>query len=962
MSKLFLFLIILLPAGIIQAQPDNSLKVKSFKLDNGLTVWLNEDHSQPSVIGAVVVKAGSKDCPATGIAHYFEHIMFKGTDKIGTTNYNAEKVYLDSIAQKYDQLSATQNEQKRLEIQKEINRISISAAEYAIPNEFNNLISLCGGSSLNAFTSNDITCYYNTFSPQYIKQWLELNSERLINPVFRLFQSELETVYEEKNMYEDDLYNSSFEKVEQHIFAPHPYQYPVIGISEHLKNPRLSEMMNFFNKYYVAGNMGLILCGNFNTEEIIPIIREKFSRIRAGEAPKSPSIEIPEYNKNKKERILLPIPFLKAFAIIWKGIPNNSPDTYALNIISSLLTNNMGNGYLDQLVNEGKILSAEFDFTQYNEAGSINLIVLPKLLLQSYKKAEKIVFEQIERVKKGDFSEDLLAQLKLNQKRYFEKRLEDVDSRIRIMIYIYSQNVSWEDYLKESEKIDALTKADIIKVANHYLNDNYLYFKKKTGHFPKDAVSKPNFKPIIPPNRNAMSAYAKQINQEVHATPAASVRLLDIEKDATQIPLSAHVNLYYKENPINNIFELTFSYPYGTDKDPYLEPMSQLLHYLGTDSLNYNECRSQLQKIGASMYANASPDFFTIKISGFDQYFDQTMQLVSHFFKRAKADKKKMNLIISEEKINRISEKKHTRSIANALYEYAIHGENSGYLKKPTIKDIKKKGAEGLLSLFFDIQKTTCNIHYSGKLPQTLIAQSLTRHFDLNAVKKGEDKPVYTPIKNYSKPIVFFIDSPKATQSVIFSYTPGPKEMDVEFRSNSFIFNTYFGHGMSSLLFQEIREFRSFAYSAMSGYFLPDMHNRKQQSYLKCFLSTQADKTTDALTVLDSLLKNMPEREDKIPTVKLTLLNEIYNGQPDFRKISTHMTNWKYLGYDSNPNQDLIKELAEMDMSTIRKFYQENIQNQTTCYIISGNASRIDMKKLNQFGEIRKIKLKEIFK
>lgn len=133
-----------------------------------------------------------------------------------------------------------------------------------------------------------------------------------------------------------------------------------------------------------------------------------------------------------------------------------------------------------------------------------------------------------------------------------------MDSRIRIMIYIYSQNVSWEDYLKESEKIDALTKADIIKVANHYLNDNYLYFKKKTGHYPKDAVSKPNFKPIVPPNRNALSAYAKQINQVVHATPAASVSLLDIEKDATQIPLTAHVNLYYKENPINNIFRTYF--------------------------------------------------------------------------------------------------------------------------------------------------------------------------------------------------------------------------------------------------------------------------------------------------------------------------------------------------------------------------------------------------------------------
>lgn len=263
-------------------QVQKNLQVKEHRLSNGLTVWLNEDHTQPKVFGAVLVKAGAKDSPNTGIAHYFEHIMFKGTDKIGTVDYEAEKVYLDSIAIKYDELAITQEPKKRLEIQKEINELSIKVADYMIPNEFNRLISRYGGTQLNAGTSYDYTVYMNTFSPQYFAQWAELNSERLINPVFRMFQSGLETVYEEKNMYHDFIGRDAVDKLMERYFLPHPYAYPILGSTENLKNPRLTEMKRFFEEYYVASNMGLILSGDFETDEVLPILEKTFSRVRQG--------------------------------------------------------------------------------------------------------------------------------------------------------------------------------------------------------------------------------------------------------------------------------------------------------------------------------------------------------------------------------------------------------------------------------------------------------------------------------------------------------------------------------------------------------------------------------------------------------------------------------------------------------------------------------------------------------
>ena len=223
-----------------QAEDLNALKVKEYRLENGLTVWLNEDHSQPKVFGAVVVKAGAKDCPDTGIAHYFEHMMFKGTDRIGTLDYESEKVLLGSIAMKYDELA------------------------------INRLINRFGGSGLNAATSYDATIYFNTFSPQYMVQWAEINSERLINPVFRLFQSELETVYEEKNMYGDFIGGQVMDTLMARYFGPHPYAYPIIGSTKNLKNPRLTEMHKFFEDYYVASNMALILSGDFDAQQVMP--------------------------------------------------------------------------------------------------------------------------------------------------------------------------------------------------------------------------------------------------------------------------------------------------------------------------------------------------------------------------------------------------------------------------------------------------------------------------------------------------------------------------------------------------------------------------------------------------------------------------------------------------------------------------------------------------------------------
>ena len=201
-----ILLLILLP-GLVLAQTDfqtfenDPLNLKQTTLKNGLTVYLIEDHNKPDVFGGLAVKAGGKYDPAdaTGMAHYLEHMLFKGTTTLGTIDFEKEKEYLDQIDALYDQLGKTKDEAKRKEIQDKINENSVKATEYALPNEFSNLVNYMGGTRMNAFTTEDMIFFFNHFPPNQMNRFLDIYAHRMDKPVFRLFQSELETVYEEKN-------------------------------------------------------------------------------------------------------------------------------------------------------------------------------------------------------------------------------------------------------------------------------------------------------------------------------------------------------------------------------------------------------------------------------------------------------------------------------------------------------------------------------------------------------------------------------------------------------------------------------------------------------------------------------------------------------------------------------------------------------------------------------------------
>lgn len=943
-----------------QAEDLNALKVKEYRLENGLTVWLNEDHSQPKVFGAVVVKAGAKDCSDTGIAHYFEHMMFKGTDRIGTLDYESEKVLLDSIAMKYDELAMTEDTAARARLQKEINELSIRSSEYVIPNEFNRLINRFGGSGLNAATSYDATIYFNTFSPQYMVQWAEINSERLINPVFRLFQSELETVYEEKNMYGDFIGGQVMDTLMARYFGPHPYAYPIIGSTKNLKNPRLTEMHKFFEDYYVASNMALILSGDFDAQQVMPILEKAFSRIRSGNAPKQEKVMLPPFNGRETMKVKFPIPFIKAMGLGFRGVSANHEDQVALNIAVNLLNNANGTGYLDKLMVEHKLMGALAINESMNEAGILAVAIMPKLLIQSYSSAEKMVWDEINRVKNGDFSDEMFNSLKLEQKRQYASSLENIDSRATIMMNLFSQGKSWNDYLNEVARIESITKEDVVRVAQKYFSNNYLCVTKSTGKYPKDNLPKPAFSPVVPRNADASSSYAKQLEKipEQQVAP----RIIDFEKDVKTSKLTPLVTLYTTPNPLNDIFTLNISYGIGALEQPELMQLTNYLQLLGTESLSFEQFRSRLQSIGSTLAFDVTPDAFVMKVTGFDNHIDETMKLVGDFIRHAKADDKKLRQIVDDAKVSEKAFFKSGDNVASALLEQVKYGDQSRYLRKLSLSQIKKLKGKDMLAIYDKVRSVQCDLHYCGTLPVEKVIGTIRQHLPLERTTVASNSPYYRELKQYDRPTVFFIDMPDMAQSIVYGYVKGDPVDDKASRHASRLFSVYFGGDMSSLMFQEIREFRSFAYRTSGRYQLPNHAHKGTAGSFTAMLSTQSDKTLDALGVLDSLIREMPLKPERVEAVKQTLVNRINNDYPPFRNLSEKVASARMEGFDRDPAEEFLRDIATMDMQDISRFYREQISGRPVVYVIAGNRKHIDMKKLAEYGTIIKVKKKDIYK
>ena len=931
------------------------LRTKTIHLDNGLKVVMCEDHSQPEIYGAVFVHAGSKNDPAeaTGMAHYFEHIMFKGTDRIGTTNWEAERVYLDSIDMMYDLLHETSDLAERQSIQQKINALSQKSADYAIPNEVDVILTQMGGRRLNAGTSYDMTVYYNTFPSNQLSKWMDVYVERFRNPVFRLFQSELETVYEEKNMYGDSPINAFQEYLFHETFGEHPYGRPVIGYTQHLKNPQTSRMREFYNTYYVANNMTLILVGDFDIESIEPMVAEKFGTWRSGELPEEPTYTLPTFNGPTVQNVrMTPI---KMGALVFPGVKNSDSDMLPLTLACSIFANGE-TGLADKLMLEGKIMAAMMLPLSLEDHGANVMIYVPKLLGQSHEKAEALIFECLDRLKKGDFSDDLFEAMRMSM---FTERLRETESLDRLaglFLELESTGQTYEEYLAETERLQTITKEEVVAIANKYFGNNYLDVRSKMGFPAKDKVDKPNWRPIEAKNTEARSEFAQAIEAQV--VPEVEPQVVRFGEDVVITEINDGFGLFSTLNPRNDIFDLRVVFNYGTANDPDLERAVQYLQMQGTKLQSPEDFALQLQKMGATIDFYASDNQFTVHMTGFEKDLNDIMAMCSRKLQNPSNNEHYILSLVEAEQTNISTNKEDASVWARAVREYALYGDQSVYLNHATLSEWKKRSGASLLAEVMEALKYDGYVLFSGNTQPDLVARMLTENalVHANAIKGQERIRVE---KEYAEPQVFIASNKQFRQSNIYFYVPGEK-LSAKDEALASLFSKYFGTDMYSIVFQEIREFRSLGYTAYANY-LYDYLQRKP-GHLFGFLGTQSDKTLDGMLAFKELIVNMPVRMEKFNASKEALLKSRASDYIGFRDMPYQVQTWMRQGYDHDPRAEFTNVIRNATFGDIQSFYDRMIKDRPVIIMMSGNQKKIDKTGLGNFGTVTQLRYKQIIK
>ena len=946
-------------ALVSTAAPATALQVQEFVLNNGMKVWVNVDHSQPKVFGAVVVNAGAVDCPNTGIAHYFEHIMFKGTDELGTVDYAAEKVYLDSISMKYDELALTSDASRRKAIQQDINRLNVAASQFAIPNEFNRLTAMCGGTELNAGTSYDFTFYHNTFMPQYIERWCELNSHRFIHPVFRLFQGELETVYEEKNMYSDDPASMLLEQITGKFLAGTPYAYPIVGSTENLKNPKLSEMEAFYKKYYVASNMGLILSGDIRVDDLKPLLERTFGRLERGVKPVREKVVAPAIQGQPVEKFLFPMPIIGMSAMLFRGPSEYDADAPALKVAMSLLSNENKTGLLDELTNKNRVYMSMAQHMGFNQTGVLMVAVVPKLLCR-VKTAENLCLTQLEKLLNGEFTDEQLQAVKRMMVYENESSLESISKRSDEMVAAMSSGLSWSDYMKLKDAVAGVTREDVINVSRKYFTENFYRFHKKNGRCKAEQIAKPEYTPVKPKHSDAESAFARHLGT-IDAGQAPELRYVDFDKDVVKTPLAGGNRLYSTTNPLNDNFSLIINFHKGTMQDKLLDAAAGYVGELGTDSLDVKALGSAMQALGAKLEIVANEQSTIMVLQGEDSQLEPTLDLLSHFMDHMKADKEKLDDAKDAAGPAEKSFWDESDQVFAALVSKVMHGDRSSFLTRLTAKEMKKTRPEQLIASFKQLYDCRYDVSYTGTRDGAQVAQAIKEHLpQLAGVQENAMQEI--PLQAPQQPTVYLFDMPSSRQTIVGAYLPLADVTSDRDRARLQMWGEYFGGDMSSVLFQEVREFRSMAYAAQGVAMTPQLARSTTPSGYMALVATQADKTMQVIGLLDTLFNDMPVNKGNMPLAKLNLANEINNSYPTFRGMPLIVSLSERIGYNRDANMVLGEQLSTLDDEEILKFYQERIQGKPYQLMIVGNVKKLDLKALARYGTFVKVKKADIYK
>ena len=931
------------------------MQVHIYELDNGLKVYLSENHQEPKFFAELAVRAGGANDPETntGLAHYLEHLLFKGNTNFGTLDWEKEQVHIDRIEELYEQRFHETDPQKREALFREIAEESAKASAYAIPNEMDSLMKQMGLSFINAGTSNDYTVYFMELPSNRMEQWAMIESDRYVDPVFRLFLPELEIVYEEKNRSNDNKDRLMNELVFGLRYSDHPYgTQTVLGHVEHLKNPSITAIHDFFNTYYVTNNMALCLSGDFEIEPTIKLIDKYFSHWKSGDVPEFKHGQAKPVTERRTGEIFYPGE--EQVQIAFSTQPVGHEDVEALKLVDMILDNASAGLINLNLNQQQKVLRAgSFPYIR-KYAGTQYLYGSPKEG-QALEEVEALLLEQLEIIKRGEFGDWLIPAIVADFKRSEKLQLESNYSRAGIMASSYTSLLDWEYTISELDRMEKLTKEDVVAVANKYFNAPHVTAYRRNGEYEPPKVDKPVFeKPDV--SGFASSEFGRQILS--HQTEPIEPDFVEKGEDYQVVQVSDGVRLFYVENPMNDLFSLRMSIDIGSRENNRLTAASLLLDKSGTSELSPDELKQAWYAKGSDFAFSVDNHSSSFAISGLDEKFAETLALMHDFTSDPVSNQDVLDTLKQIILKQRKDAKEDIQSLYSALRSYNRLGDQSPFLTRMSTEELMALEVESLLEEVSHLKQYQHDYYYVGTLPIESVQSQIAAH----AAKSGKlKKPLARNTPDIRQPDtteIYFLDWETAQAQVRIEFADGSYNEDNALGIE--LYNDYFGGGMSSVVFQELREARALAYSVGAFYLEPPY--RDTENLMIGAIGTQPDKAVEALEAFLDLFDNLPESESRFSNTLGSLENQYRVGKLDFRDVLGSVQDWERLQFDADPRANRFSSLANAKFEDLTDFHQARIANKPKLISIVGPSDRIGLASIEKLGKIITVTPDDIFR
>lgn len=936
-----------------QSIANDPLQTRIYTLKNGFKLYLSVNKAEPRIATYLAVRAGSKNDPsdATGLAHYLEHMLFKGTDKFGTTNYQKEKPLLDKIYALYENYRAEKDSSKRAGIYHAIDSISGEAAKISIANEYDKLMVSIGARNTNAFTSLEETVYQNDIPSNQLENFLNIEYERFRNPVMRIFHTELEAVYEEKNRSLDNDDFKVWEALIAGLFKKHTYgTQTTIGTIEHLKNPSLQRINEYLKKYYIPNNMALCMSGDFDPEMVLKIAESTFGTIPGAPLPAPYTFE-QESTAEKPKIIEVFGPNPSSVTIGYRLNGGKTVDADMLRLLERMLYNKTSGMLENDLVKTGKLQSV------YAEADIMNDYSILVLSAQNNKDqtlddAKMILAQEMEKIKQGQFP-DWMLQAVVNSFRLSRER--DFESNQEIATFLFKSFVSNNTYeydLRFIDRISKITKQQFVDFLKYNLKDNYSVVFKREG---EDLNTKKVTKPIITPvelNSDAESDFVKNIKEKKVAE--LEPLFVNYEQEIQRASINSNVPLWKVKNVRNNLFQIDIVFDFGYADDKRIKLAAELFKLIGTSKLSPELLNQEFFKLGYEYDFKVNEHSTVITLQGLGDNLTQAFTLLESMLNDAKVYDQTFEIYIKS-KMKQMQDDQQTKNIIlnQAMVKYAMFGNASPFknvYNQEELMNIPEKEIVDFIKSLCTYQHSVW--YYGSQADNDLLPFLNSVHQTQKTLRPvPQNKSAVELPTNENKVYAIEYDMRQAelvmlSKQEVFNYKQLPIIR---------VFQEYF----QDKVFQTLRESKALAYSVYATYRTPNFKDKSFYSY--AYIGTQADKLADAMQGMHQLFDTLPKVSKDFDAAKQSIVQQIKSERIKPSAYCQNYYNALQLGYSSDFRKEIFDKVPSIQLSDVASFHAQHFAQKPFTTLVIGKKELLQLSVLEKYGKVQWLKLEDVF-